>query len=288
MSSYEAPAKLNLSLLVSPPRPDGYHPVESMVQTIEWCDRLDADPGEGEDVLEVAGDVEAEGNLVLRAMRTLRDTVAVPPLALYLTKSIPVAAGLGGGSSDAAAALRAGADQMSVSDDELQAVASRVGADVPLFLVGGSLLMTGVGERLERLRPLEGFAFAVAVPDFGLVTADVYRRWDELEGPEGPAVSIDRIPPALRDQMPMRNDLTPAALDLEPRLGDFMADVAKAWGTTVSLTGSGSACFGYFPSLDEAEDAAVAVDALATAARGVGLRGHGVRRLDDLLDREVR
>ena len=288
MSSYEAPAKLNLSLLVSPPRSDGYHPVESLVQTIEWCDRLDTDPGEGEDVLEVAGDVEAEGNLVLRAMRTLRDTVAVPPLAFHLTKTIPVAAGLGGGSSDAAAALRAAADQTQVSDDELQAAASRVGADVPLFLVGGSLLMTGVGERLERQRPFDGFAFAVAVPDFGLATADVYRRWDELEGPEGPVVSAERIPPALRGQMPMRNDLTPAALDLERRLGDFMADVAKTWGTTVSLTGSGSACFGYFPSLDEAEDAAVAVAALSAVARGVGLRGHGVRRLDDLLDRDAR
>ncbi len=86
----------------------------------------------------------------------------------------------------------------------------------------------------------------------------------------------------------MRNDLLPAAIDLEPRLGDFMSDVSTAWGTTVCLTGSGSACFGYFASLDEAADAATAVADLAREARGVGLRPTGVTRVDDRVDGDAR
>ena len=82
----------------------------------------------------------------------------------------------------------------------------------------------------------------------------------------------------------MRNDLLPAALDLEPRLGDFMADVASVWGTPVCLTGSGSACFGYFATVAEATDAADAVAHLTRVARGVELRDHGVARAPDLWD----
>lgn len=281
MTTYEAPAKLNLSLLVSPPRPDGYHPLESLVQTVEWCDRLQVDPGEeGVDTFES----DIEDNLVERALAELRKTATVPPLALGLIKDIPVAAGLGGGSSDAAAALLAGSDFGSIDRSDLPEVAHRVGADVTLFLTGGTLMMRGVGYDIESVRSLDDFAVAVVVPDFGLVTKDVYQRWDALEGPEGAPVPDEGLPPSLRGGMPMRNDLLPAAVDLEPRLGDFMSDVSSVWGTTVCLTGSGSACFGYFATFDEATDAATAVSDLTREARGVTLRDHGVSRLDDRPD----
>jgi len=274
MRRYEAPAKVNLSLLVFPPRPDGYHSLESMVQTIEWCDTLDVEPGEeGSDTLET----DIEDNLVERALHELRVIATVPPVSMRLTKEIPVAAGLGGGSSDAAAALLAGAE-LGGLDVDLHEVASRVGADVALFLTGGSLMMTGVGENIDPLPPLQGFAVAVAVPELGISTQEAYRRWDDLEGPQGTPVPDARLPPPLRGGMPMRNDLLPAALDLAPALGDFMADLASAWGTHVSLTGSGSGCFGYFASVDEAADAAVAVSHLTRVARGVGLRARGVSR----------
>lgn len=281
MTTYEAPAKLNLSLLVSPPRPDGYHPLESLVQTVEWCDRLQVAPGEeGVDTLES----DIEGNLVEQALAELRKTATVPPLALELIKDIPVAAGLGGGSSDAAAALLAGSDFGSIERSDLPDVAHRVGADVTLFLTGGTLMMRGVGYDIETVRSLDDFAVAVVVPDFGLVTKDVYQRWDTLEGPEGAPVPDERLPPSLRGGMPMRNDLLPAAVDLESRLGDFMSDVSTVWGTTVCLTGSGSACFGYFSTLDEATDAATAVSDLTRETRGVTLRDHGVARADNLPD----
>ena len=274
MRRYEAPAKVNLSLLVSPPRPDGYHPLESMVQTIEWCDLLDVGPGEeGSDSLES----DIEDNLVERALIELRRDGTVPPLSVRLTKELPVAAGLGGGSSDAAAALLAGSDAGALHVD-LHQVATRVGADVALFLTGGTLTMTGVGDQIDPLPPLGGFALAVAVPEIGISTQEAYRRWDDLEGPQGTPVPDARLPPPLRGGMPMRNDLLPAALDLAPALGDFMADLASAWGTFVSMTGSGSGCFGYFATEEEASDAAAGVSHLARVARGVALRPRGVTR----------
>ena len=281
MRAYHAPAKLNLSLHVRPPRADGYHPLESLVQTIEWCDRLDVGPGEeGADTFESA----VEDDLVERALAELRKTHEVPPLSLRLVKDIPLSAGLGGGSSDAAAALIAGSEVGRIDRTELVAVASRVGADVPLFLAGGTMVMRGVGEQIELVEPLLDFAVAVVVPDFGLSTKAVYDRWDALEGPEAAPVPDGRLPPSLRGGMPMRNDLLPAALDLEPRLGDFMADVGAVWANAVSMTGSGSACFGYFATLDEAADAALAAADLADDTRGVGLRDHGVGRVEGPVD----
>lgn len=272
---WEAPAKLNLSLHVAPPRPDGYHPLESIVQTIEWCDHLMVEMGEGSDSL----DSDIENNLVLKAVDELRRLQEVPALDMSLEKHIPIQAGLGGGSADAAAALRAAARLAGIGDDQVRIAAGGVGADVSLFLDGGTSMMTGVGGHIERLRALDGFAVAVVVPGFGLSTAEVYRRWDQLEGPAGEPIVDEALPPSLRGGMPMRNDLTPAAIDVEPRLGDFMADLRSVWGTAVSLTGSGSACFGYFGSLDEASDAAAAAPT-ARVGRGVALRDRGVAQVE--------
>lgn len=273
MTNYEAPAKLNLSLLVSPPGANGYHPLRSLVQTVEWCDLLAVKPGvKGSDQLESV----IEDDLVLRALAVAREFGDVPSLDMRLDKDIPIAAGMGGGSSDAAAALLAASEFGDVNSDLLVAAASRVGADVALFLTGGTVMMSGFGEEVERASPAGGFAVAVIVPDFGLSTKEVYETWDRLDGPEGDVVPDALLPPSLRGRMPMRNDLLPAALDVEPRLGDFMADLRSAWGTAVCLTGSGSACFGYFATADEAGDAAAAVSEDVDDARGVNLRDHGV------------
>ena len=185
MKSYEAPAKLNLSLHVDPPRSDGFHPLQSLVQTIEWCDTLTFEEGESIDTLEVSGaDVDTEDNLVLRAMKSVRKTASFPPQAITLDKQIPIEAGLGGGSSDAAATLMAAADSK-ISESDLGEMAAALGADVPLFLVGGTLQMSGAGGVVDPVRPLSEFALAVVVPEFGLSTQDVYEKWDKLEGPIG-------------------------------------------------------------------------------------------------------
>jgi 4-diphosphocytidyl-2-C-methyl-D-erythritol kinase len=279
VTTYEAPAKLNLSLLVSSPRSDGFHPLESLVQTVAWCDHLTIEEGEGEDALEIVGrEIDAGENLVLEALEAARARGSVPPLSLLLEKRLPIAAGLGGGSSDAAAALRAAVELGGLSASLAIEAASVVGADVALFLTGGSLLMTGVGEKISAVEPLSGFSVAIAVPNFALSTADVYKRWDKMEGPRSEAVATTSLPPQLRGGMPIRNDLLPAALDLQPRLGDFIADLREMWGMTVSMTGSGSACFGYFGSVGEAEDAAASVINFCDTAMGVELRALGVAR----------
>lgn len=281
MRQYEAPAKLNLSLHVFSPRADGYHPVHSLVQTIEWCDLLTLDEGADEDTFEITGlDLDREDNLVPRALQAVRALATVPPLALDLDKQIPLRAGLGGGSSDAAATLRALADLVGLDKGTVAETARGLGADVLALLEGGTLEVTGIGEELERMRALEETAFAVAVPDFGLSTVDVYRRWDEMKGPEGEAIPDSTLPPSLRGGMPMRNDLLPAALDLEPSLGDFMADLRSLWAVPISMTGSGSACFAYFTSPDEASDAATSASTMATVTKGAAPRPWGVAEVE--------
>ncbi len=164
MSLFEAPAKVNLSLHVEPPATDGFHPITSLVQTVDWCDRLEVDEAESEEMTVLGADLDPEDNLVRKAVEAVRLRQPVPPLKLRLRKRIPVGSGFGGGSSDAAATLLAafsfgGGDQTGMAD-----VASSLGADVPLFLVGGTALISGYGEVVEPQPALAGLAIAVAVP----------------------------------------------------------------------------------------------------------------------------
>jgi 4-diphosphocytidyl-2-C-methyl-D-erythritol kinase len=278
MTVYEAPAKLNLALLVSPPGPNGLHPLESLVQTIDWLDLLHVEEAD-EDSLEVEGaEIDPEENLVTRALGAVRDRGTVPPLHIRLEKEIPDQAGLGGGSSDAAATLVAATEVGRLSAETPGSLAASIGADVPLFLVGGSIFVSGFGEIVQPEPALGGFAVAVAVPEYRLGTASVYQRWDEMEGPIGEVLTPGALPPALRGGIPIRNDLTPAAIALEPELADFMADLRAEWGTGVAMTGSGSACFAFFSDPDEAIAAASSVSAVCRATMGASLRDRGVAR----------
>jgi 4-diphosphocytidyl-2-C-methyl-D-erythritol kinase len=278
MTRVEAPGKLNLSLLVEPPAPNGYHPLDSLVQTVEWCDILELETvDDNTDQVTVTGaDIDPDDNLVVKALREVRVGRHLAWQRVQLEKKLPVAAGLGGGSSDAAATVLAAGHLLGLDRPTMTEIADRLGADVPLFLTGGTLRMGGFGEKIQSLQALDGLAFAIAVPDFGLLAVDVYRRWDEMEGPVGVELSAHSTPPQLRGGMPLRNDLLPAAMSLEPRLSDFMAELRAAWGIGVSLTGSGSACFAYFPDLTEAVDAAAAVASMCAVSRGVDIRGRGV------------
>ena len=280
MSTYNAPAKLNLALLVSEPSSNGLHPLESLVQTIEWLDVIEFEEADEDSLVVDGAEIEPEENFVNRALVALRERWAVPSLGIRLEKHIPAEAGLGGGSSDAAATLVAASEIGRLPVDTPAAVAPSIGSDVPLFLTGGTVMVSGFGEVVESQPALEGFAVAVVVPEYRLGTADVYRRWDEMEGPIGETVPSTLLPPLLREGIPIRNDLTPAATALEPALADFMADLRAAWGTVVVMTGSGSACFGFFPDLDEAQDAARSVESVCRGVVGAALRRKGVERID--------
>jgi 4-diphosphocytidyl-2-C-methyl-D-erythritol kinase len=263
----EAFAKVNLSLRVRPRDDSGWHPLHSLALSVDWADRLGLEDAE-DDALIVDGlpVPEDESNMAWRAVEAVRGSSARPaPVALHLEKRIPVAAGLGGGSADAAAALILAGARFRVPEGERSDLAVRLGADVPFCLLGGLALMEGYGEHLSPLPALQGCWLAVVVPPFEMVTAEVYRRWDRLDGPEGPAVDGGALPPALRDLAPLANDLLPAAVSLAPDLGDWVADLQRRWGQAVLMSGSGPALFGLFSSAGEADEAVAA----APGARAV-------------------
>jgi 4-diphosphocytidyl-2-C-methyl-D-erythritol kinase len=210
-----APAKLTRSLRVTGVRPDGLHTIDAEMVSLDLVDELVFEPGDGL-VLEGAGpDVSAgDDNLVRRALRAVDRTAQVT-----LRKRIPSGAGLGGGSSDAAAVLRwAGCSDVDV--------AVALGADVPYCLVGGRARVTGIGEQVEPLAPL-ALAFTLLTPPVHCATPDVYRAWDDLGGPTaaGP------------------NDLEPAALVVAPELARWRDELQERTGQIPVLAGSGSTWF---------------------------------------------
>ena len=274
MSAWLAPAKVNLTLMVGSRSASGLHPVRSLIQTLDWCDRLTLVEGE-EDRLEIEGADLPDGgeNLVWKAVAALEKEVGVkrPPLRITLQKRLPVGAGLGGGSADAAAVLTALGDMLGVAPARLQNAAALIGSDVPAALSGGTVWAEGFGEEVTRLPDLSGFAVAVVVPHFPLLTADVYKMWDDLSEPRGREFPSRFLPPFLRRSAPIRNDLTPAALRLRPELGDLMEAVAGEWERPVAMSGSGSSLFSFFVDVEEAAGAAEEVEGLASLAVGADL-----------------
>ncbi len=266
-----ARAKVNLSLQVRARDAAGMHPLRSFVQSVDWSDEVGLADAE-EDGITVDGDPEVpadEENLAWRAVEAVRGAAATAaPVALSLVKRIPAAAGLGGGSADAAAALVLAARRFGLGDERRDALAPGLGADVPFCLRGGTAWMEGHGEVLTPVPTAADYSLAVVVPPFRLATGAVYRRWDELGGPGGPGISGRALPASLRELAPLVNDLYPAAVDLEPDLGDWAADLARRWGVPAAMSGSGPALFGFFATPDEADEAARIAAAGAGAARG--------------------
>jgi len=275
----ETPAKINLSLRVRRADSTGYHPLLSIVQAIEPMDTLFVELAD-DDRLEIEGirlPVD-DDNLIWKAVRAVRPERR-RGLHFRLIKEIPTAAGLGGGSSDAAAALLAMRTLFDVQDD--RSVIAGIGADVPFFQNGGLARMEGYGEMLTALPPVTGYHLALVVPPFDLSTPAVYRAWDDLGHPAGFSVAGTDLPPPLRSLGPLVNDLYPAAVDLAPRLDEWRAELALRWGRPVMMSGSGPSLFAFFGSEEEADEAVDLVPAGSRFARAVAPIGHGARLLDD-------
>lgn len=253
-------AKVNLSLRVRPRDSSGYHPIRSLVQSIGWSDRVSLRFADDEDGFTVDGDLPAEeDNLAWRAVNAVRiDAGSRRPVMLHLEKRIAVAAGLGGGSADAAAGLVAASRLFRSADEVAKRLAPELGSDVAFCLVGGTAWMEGRGDVVTGFPFESDYALAVAVPRFELATAVVYRRWEELGGPSGVGFDGRQVPPSLREFDSLGNDLLPAALDLRPELGEWMIELSARWERPVMLTGSGPAVFGFFNDEEEA-NAAIAV-----------------------------
>lgn len=238
-----APAKLNLFLEVTGKRPDGYHELVTVMQEIALADTLEAEPA-GDFSLEVSGlEIPPGGeNLVLKAAKRLAEVAGAREGAAFrLTKRIPAGAGLGGGSSDAAAALKACARLWKLDEALLPAVAAEVGSDVPFFLAGGTALCTGRGEKVQPLKPLPETPITLVWPGFALPTRDVY-------GALAPAGSPRKVEPFLaameKGDLPLFNRLEEAALKVQPGLVELRQWMSQAGFRASAMTGSGSAFYG--------------------------------------------
>ena len=259
----QAYAKLNLVLRVGRPRPGGLHPICSIFASIDLADDVHVGPtGLGEDFVECPG---VQGpNLAEQAIAAFRARVpSLPPLGVRIGKRIPVAAGLGGGSADAAAVLRA-ANRIAgdpLDTEELRAIAATLGSDVPSQVEPRHALVQGTGELIE---PIELPALAaVLVPRAeGLPTAAVYAELDRIEGWRD-----DLDPAGLRSWSPaaLENDLQPAALSLRPELEGVLGDLRARGAAGVLVSGSGPTCFGLFEDRAAAEAAAATLPGAVAA-----------------------
>ncbi|MBX3030063.1 MAG: 4-(cytidine 5'-diphospho)-2-C-methyl-D-erythritol kinase [Chloroflexi bacterium] len=285
-----APAKVNLGIAVSGVRPDGYHELRSVFLRLALADELAVRPTSGSDhlVIEGAPDCPVDGNLVLRATAAFRAAagvrgIDVDPVAIRLHKRIPMAAGLAGGSSDAAAMLRllALASPGALEPLALREVAARIGADVPFFVgAAGAALVAGIGETVESLPPpIEPLGVLLVTPPVEMTTPAVFGAWDRLTATS--AASTGSVPPAtsatavidalaaelragatpstitgLADRLRDANDLWPAAVSVWPMLQGWRDDLERALDRPVLLTGSGSTLVALYEDPLAASDAA--------------------------------
>lgn len=283
-----APAKLNLALRVGPPGTDGYHPVATVYHAVSLYEEVTVAPAEVL-VVEVTGpgaeDVPADGtNLAARAVELLARHLSRPPaVRIRITKGVPVAGGMAGGSADAAAALVA-CDALwgaRVSRADMAALAARVGSDVPFCLAGGTALGAGRGERLTPVLVRGRTHWVVAMAAGGLPTPDVYARLDRLRGDHEvhrPTVDDAVVaalaagdPPALGAALV--NDLQPAAISLRSGLRATLATGREAGALGAIVSGSGPTCA--FLARDDVHALDLAVTLSASGTCRTVVRAHG-------------
>jgi 4-diphosphocytidyl-2-C-methyl-D-erythritol kinase len=256
-----ARAKINLYLHVTGRRADGYHLMDSLVCFAELGDELTIAPA-ADLSLSLEGPfapaLSGSDNLVLRAARLIDP---VQGAALHLNKQLPVAAGIGGGSADAAAALKGLSTLWEKPLPSLAAVLA-LGADLPVCLADGPSFVGGIGEALEAAPPLPPTALLLANPRRPLPTVDVFRGYGRASS--GRFSSPARWHDAPADAQSLagllserRNDLTAAAIDLVPEIGDLLDAIARSPGCLLArMSGSGASCFGLFAAADVAAKAA--------------------------------
>jgi len=264
-----APAKLNLCLFLGPRREDGLHELCSLFEPLALADTIEVAEAERDEV--VCAGVEGE-NLAARALAALRGRGwEAPPLRIEIEKRIPVAAGLGGGSADAAALLRLARDGGRGGPvPDLDAIAAELGADVPSQLVPALSLVRGAGERVERLPDPAPHAVVLLPGGGGLSTAAVFAEADRL-GLGRDAAALDGLAARLGEAAGagasplgyaqlLANDLEPAARSLRPEIGEALDALRAAGAPLALLTGSGPTAFGLFADLAGAERAAGQLD----------------------------
>ena len=262
--SEKAFAKINLTLRVLGRRADGYHELESLVAFADVADALTLEPG-STDGLEMSGPFAGKSgpvddNLVLKSLAELRRRI--PGLKggrFRLEKNLPVAAGIGGGSADAAAALRllARANGIALDDSRLMAAAQAVGADVPVCLDSRPRIMRGIGEVLSEPLDLPPIPAVLVNPGVALVTREVFGKFKGAHAGPGLAGVPTKTGALIELLKQQDNDLTVAATACAPVVGEVLAALRSAPGSALArMSGSGATCFALFGSREEAAAAA--------------------------------
>ncbi|MDR1470768.1 MAG: 4-(cytidine 5'-diphospho)-2-C-methyl-D-erythritol kinase [Spirochaetaceae bacterium] len=300
-----SPAKINLHLAVGEKRPDGFHDIESIFVPVSLCDHIDLAVSRSATVsitirgMEdgVSGGMPLEHNLMYRAAFLFsQETGLAFSLRIAIEKTIPLGAGLGGGSSNAAAILGAlnEAAGFPLSHDALMETAARLGSDVPFFIEGKPAFVSGRGEHVAPFAVDKDLFFVLVKPAFASETAEAYRLLDErrsalqASSPRDSvlreAVSPETLIAALKkppSAWPYRNDFQSVFLDdRHPHSGEYRAIFSALHGTGASFTllsGSGSTVFGVYESADAAEAAATAVASLCSE-QGESRRGKAGKR----------
>ena len=260
-----APAKINLALHVTGRRGDGYHLIESLAVFTRFGDRLQVSAAE-EDGLAVSGryaaGVPVDGrNLIAMARDALRKAAGSRnafPVAIALEKNLPVASGIGGGSSDAAAALRLLARIWGLDIDaaELAGIALSLGADVPMCLAAQPLMARGIGENVEPLPAVPSLGLVLVNPGAAVSTPDVFARLTRRDSESPPPLPRAIDFHSLRGWLETtRNDLEAAAREIQPAIGRALAALDGAGSGFSRMSGSGATCFGLFDDRHAAETA---------------------------------
>jgi 4-diphosphocytidyl-2-C-methyl-D-erythritol kinase len=264
-----APAKLNLCLFLGPRRDDGLHELRSLFEPLALADAIEVSEAERDEV--VCAGVEGE-NLAARALAALRERGwDAPPLRIGIEKRVPVAAGLGGGSADAAAVLRLAREPAWSAEwiPDLEGIAAELGADVPSQLAPAFAWVEGAGERVERLPAPPSHAALLLPAGGGLHTGAVFAEADRLGLGRG-IDELDRLGERLRGAVGdgasplsyaelLANDLEPAARSLRPDVGEALEALRGADAPLVFMSGSGPTAVGLFPTLEGAKEAAAKI-----------------------------
>jgi 4-diphosphocytidyl-2-C-methyl-D-erythritol kinase len=280
-----AHGKLNLYLTIGGTRPDGFHDLTSVFHAVDLADEITIMPRTGVTMsMEVPGDVDESANLATRALASLDAT----QVGIHITKRIPLAGGLGGGSADAAAVLLGTRDRLglSISDEELSVIGATIGSDVPFFVHGaGTALVEGRGERVTGLVCPQTFWFVIGVSFTSLATGDVYRRWDELDGSNPASASARAMIDAVTSGdvsgvgALLHNDLEAAAVAIVPELASKKEALQEAGALGALVSGSGPTIFGLAAGPQHAQEMAEAASGLFDRVHVVASSLRSVQRV---------
>ena len=265
-----APAKINLALHVTGQRDDGYHLLETVVTFSNAGDVVTVETA-AEDGFSMSGRFSqglsreaqgSDGNLVLRARDALREALAdeglsAPPVAIHLEKNLPVASGIGGGSADAAATLRALLRHWHAAPAAatLDRLALKLGADIPMCMVGKPLMASGVGENIALLPGMPSFHCIIANPLQPVSTPQVFQRLTEKNNPSiGPLPALSSKANWLSWLGSLRNDLEPPARLVQSRIAELSGLMKDTGAALVRMSGSGASCFALYENEAQASE----------------------------------